>query len=40
MVGNLSVRVDEFDGDNGKVHYARINVNQPQVEKAEQDMPF
>jgi hypothetical protein len=40
VIGNLSVRVDEFDGDNGKVHYARINVNQPQVEKAEQDMPF
>jgi len=38
--GNLSVRVDEFEGDNGLVRYAAVHVNQPQVEKAEQDMPF
>ena len=40
VTGNLSVRVDEFEGDNGLVRYAQVNVNQPQVEKAEQDMPF
>ena len=40
VTGNLSVRVDEFEGDNGLVRYAQINVNQPQVEKIQEDMPF
>mgnify|MGYP003637605784 FL=1 len=40
VTGNLSVRVDEFEGDNGLVRYAQINVNQPQVEKIAEDMPF
>tara|TARA_R110000772_G_scaffold221180_1_gene331576 strand:- start:165 stop:449 length:285 start_codon:yes stop_codon:yes gene_type:complete len=40
VTGNLSVRVDEFEGDNGLVRYAQVNVNQPQVEKIQEDMPF
>ena len=40
VTGNLSVRVDEFEGDNGLVRYAQVNVNQPQVEKVAEDMPF
>ena len=40
VVGNLSVRVDEFEGDNGTVRYAQVNVNNPRIEKTEQDMPF
>ena len=40
VTGNLSVRVDEFEGDNGLVRYAQVNVNQPQVEKTQEDMPF
>ena len=40
VTGNLSVRVDEFEGDNGLVRYAQVNVNQPQVEKVQEDMPF
>jgi len=40
VTGNLSVRVDEFEGDNGLVRYAQVNVNQPQVEKTAEDMPF
>ena len=40
VTGNLSVRVDEFEGDNGLVRYAQINVNQPKVEKIQEDMPF
>lgn len=40
IVGNLSVRVDEFEGDNGIVRYAQVNVNNPQVEKVQEDMPF
>lgn len=40
VVGNLSVRVDEFEGDNGTVRYAQVNVNNPQVEKVKEDLPF
>jgi len=41
VVGNLSVRVDEFEGDNGIIHYAQVNVNNPKVEKvASEEMPF
>lgn len=41
VVGNLSVRVDEFEGDNGLVRYAQVNVNNPRIEKvASEDMPF
>lgn len=40
VVGNLSVRVDEFEGDNGIVRYAQVNVNNPQIEKVVEDAPF
>lgn len=41
VVGNLSVRVDEFEGDNGMIRYAQVNVNNPKVEKvASEEMPF
>lgn len=40
VVGNLSVRVDEFEGDNGLVRYAAVHVNNPQVEKVKEDLPF
>lgn len=40
VVGNLSVRVDEFEGDTGVVRYAQVNVNQPQIEKVKEDLPF
>lgn len=40
VVGNLSVRVDEFEGDNGTVRYAQVNVNNPQIEKVKEDLPF
>lgn len=40
VVGNLSVRVDEFEGDTGTVRYAQVNVNNPQIEKVTEDLPF
>jgi hypothetical protein len=40
VVGNLSVKVDEFEGDTGTVRYAQVSVNQPQVEKVKEDLPF
>jgi hypothetical protein len=40
VVGNLSVRVDEFEGDNGLVRYAAVHVNNPQIEKVIEDSPF
>jgi len=40
VVGNLSVRVDEFEGDSGIVRYAQVNVNNPKVEKVAEEMPF
>lgn len=39
--GNLSVRVEEFEGDNGQVRYAAVHVNNPKIETvANEDMPF
>ena len=39
--GNLSVRVEEFEGDNGQIRYAAIHVNNPKIETvASDDMPF
>jgi len=39
--GNLSVRVEEFEGDNGQVRYAAIHVNNPKIETvANEEMPF
>ena len=41
VVGNLSVKVEKFEGDNGLIHYAQVNVNNPQIEKVTaQDAPF
>lgn len=40
IVGNLSVRVDEFEGDQGMVRYAQVNVNNPQISKVKEDLPF
>jgi hypothetical protein len=40
VVGNLSVKVDEFEGDNGTVRYAQVSVNNPKIEKAGEDTPF
>ena len=40
IVGNLSVRVDEFEGDQGTVRYAQVNVNNPQISKVKEDLPF
>jgi hypothetical protein len=39
--GNLSVRVEEFEGDNGQIRYAAIHVNNPKIETVTaDDMPF
>ena len=38
--GILSVRVEEFEGDNGTVRYAALHVNLPKVEKVNQDGPL
>lgn len=40
VLGNLSVKVDKFEGDNGLIHYAQVNVNNPQIEKVATDAPF
>jgi hypothetical protein len=40
VVGNLSVKVDKFEGDSGLIHYAQVNVNNPQIEKVTEDAPF
>lgn len=40
VTGNLSVRVDEFQGDNGMVRYAAVHVNNPKIEKVSQDGPM
>ena len=41
VIGNISVKVDQFEGDNGLVNYAQINVNNPQIEKVTaEDAPF
>lgn len=40
VVGNLSVKVDEFEGDNGTVRYAQVSVNNPKIEKAGEESPF
>lgn len=40
VTGNLSVKVDEFEGDNGTVRYAQVNVNNPKIQKADMEMPF
>jgi len=37
--GLLSVRVEEFEGDNGTVRFAAVNVNSPSVTKINQDGP-
>lgn len=38
--GILSVRVEEFEGDNGTVRYAALHVNLPKIEKVNQDGPL
>lgn len=38
--GVLSVRVEEFEGDNGTVRYAALHVNLPKIEKVNQDGPL
>jgi hypothetical protein len=40
VLGNLSVKVDKFEGDSGLIHYAQVNVNNPQIEKVVVDAPF
>jgi len=41
VTGNMSARVDEFEGDNGLVRYASVHVNNPKIETAaSEDMPF
>ncbi len=40
VLGNLSVKVDKFEGDSGLVHYAQVNVNNPQIEKLSEETPF
>lgn len=38
--GVISVRVEEFEGDNGTVRFAACHVNLPKVEKINQDGPL
>ena len=38
--GLMSVRVDNFEGDNGTVHYAAVHVNSPSIDKVNQDGPM
>jgi chitodextrinase len=40
VTGNLSVKVEEFEGDNGTVRYAQVSVNNPRIEKSGEDAPF
>ena len=41
VTGNVSARLDEFEGDNGLVRYASIHVNNPKIETAaSEEMPF
>lgn len=37
--GLFSVRVKEFEGDAGPVHYAEVHINNPSIEKINQDGP-
>jgi len=37
--GLLSVRVEEFEGDNGTVRFAAVHVNNPTVSKINQNGP-
>jgi len=38
--GLFSVRVKEFEGDNGTVRFAEVHVNNPSIEKINQDGPL
>jgi len=40
VTGNLSVKVEEFEGDTGTVRYAQVSVNNPKIEKSKEDAPF
>lgn len=40
VTGLLSVRVEEFEGDNGTVRFASVHVNNPTITKINQDGPL
>lgn len=40
VVGNLSTKIEEFEGDTGLIRYVQVNVNNPQIDKVIEDAPF
>jgi NADPH-dependent glutamate synthase beta subunit-like oxidoreductase len=40
VTGNLSVRVEEFEGDAGQIRYAAVHINNPKIDAVVEDLPF